>query len=63
MGGKTILLYDLNERENALELAFQPRYGDIVSYRWFGNGFIIAGFSLGYVVIISTRKLRLFEYP
>jgi WD repeat-containing protein 19 len=63
MGGKTILLYDLNERENALELAFQPRYGDIVSYRWFGNGFIIAGFSSGYVVIISTRKLRLFEYP
>uniref|UniRef100_M4B5X6 WDR19 first beta-propeller domain-containing protein n=1 Tax=Hyaloperonospora arabidopsidis (strain Emoy2) TaxID=559515 RepID=M4B5X6_HYAAE len=55
MGGKTILLYDLNERENALELAFQARYGNIVSYQWFGNGYIIAGFSLGYVVIISTH--------
>uniref|UniRef100_K3WN57 WDR19 first beta-propeller domain-containing protein n=1 Tax=Globisporangium ultimum (strain ATCC 200006 / CBS 805.95 / DAOM BR144) TaxID=431595 RepID=K3WN57_GLOUD len=55
MGGKTILLYDLNERENALELAFQSRYGSIVSYQWFGNGYIIAGFSSGYVVIISTH--------
>ncbi|KAH7468615.1 hypothetical protein PRNP1_010065 [Phytophthora ramorum] len=55
MGGKTILLYDLNERENALELAFQARYGNIVSYQWFGNGYIIAGFSSGYVVIISTH--------
>jgi hypothetical protein len=55
MGGKTILLYDLNERENALELAFQTRYGSIVSYQWFGNGYIIAGFSSGYVVIISTH--------
>lgn len=55
MSGKTILLYDLNERENALELAFQPRYGSIVAYQWFGNGFIIAGFSSGYVVIISTH--------
>lgn len=55
MGGKTILLYDLNERENALELAFQARYGSIVSYKWFGNGYIIAGFSSGYVVIISTH--------
>lgn len=55
MSGKTILLYDLNERENALELAFQPRYGNIVAYQWFGNGFIIAGFSSGYVVIISTH--------
>ncbi|TMW66827.1 hypothetical protein Poli38472_011943 [Pythium oligandrum] len=55
MGGKTILLYDLNERENALELAFQARYGSIVAYQWFGNGYIIAGFSSGYVVIISTH--------
>ncbi|OQS03204.1 hypothetical protein THRCLA_04497 [Thraustotheca clavata] len=55
MGGQTILLYDLNERDNALELAFQARYGTIVNYKWFGNGYIIAGFSSGYVVIISTH--------
>jgi WD repeat-containing protein 19 len=38
MEGRTILLYHLNERENALELQFQPRYGAIVAYRWFGDG-------------------------
>ncbi|RHY20642.1 hypothetical protein DYB25_002514, partial [Aphanomyces astaci] len=55
MGRETILLYDLNEKDNALELAFQARYGDIVDYRWFGAGYIVAGFSLGYVVVISTH--------
>ncbi|ETW03884.1 hypothetical protein, variant 1, partial [Aphanomyces invadans] len=55
MGRETILLYDLNEKDNALELAFQARYGDIVDYRWFGAGYIIAGFSVGYVVVISTH--------
>ncbi|OQR83226.1 hypothetical protein ACHHYP_14944 [Achlya hypogyna] len=55
MGGQTILLYDLHEKDNALELAFQARYGTIVNYKWFGNGYIIAGFSSGYVVIISTH--------
>ncbi|KAF0685126.1 Aste57867_22951 [Aphanomyces stellatus] len=59
MGRETILLYDLNEKDNALELAFQARYGDIVDYRWFGQGYIVAGFSLGYVVIISTRGLTI----
>ena len=55
MSGKTILLYDLNERENTVELAFQARYGNIVSYQWFGSRYIVAGFSSGYVVIISTH--------
>eukprot|EP00753_Platysulcus_tardus_P015313 PLAT4961.1.p1 GENE.PLAT4961.1~~PLAT4961.1.p1 ORF type:complete len:517 (-),score=173.66 PLAT4961.1:54-1385(-) len=55
MDGKTILLYNLNERENALELAFQPRYGAIVSYQWFGAGQIMVAFSSGYLVVISTH--------
>lgn len=55
MEGKTILLYDMKERENALELAFQPKYGSIVSHKWFGDGYIMAGFSSGYIVVISTH--------
>jgi len=55
MEEKTILLYSLLERDNSLELAFQPRYGGIVSYQWFGDGSIIAGFSSGHVVVISTH--------
>lgn len=55
MEEKTIFLYDMDQRDNALELAFQERYGKIVSYQWFGNGLIVAGFSLGFVVVISTH--------
>ena len=53
--GKAILLYDLDQRDNAVELVFQERYGDIISYRWCGNGSIIAGFSTGFVVAFSTH--------
>jgi WD repeat-containing protein 19 len=34
MERKTILLYNLSDPENALELAFQSRYGVIVSFKW-----------------------------
>ena len=55
MDGRTILLYNLNECDNALELAFQSRYGLIVSNQWFGDGNIIVSFESGSMVVISTR--------
>eukprot|EP01006_Ploeotia_vitrea_P030251 TRINITY_DN62715_c0_g1_i1.p1 TRINITY_DN62715_c0_g1~~TRINITY_DN62715_c0_g1_i1.p1 ORF type:complete len:1401 (+),score=199.79 TRINITY_DN62715_c0_g1_i1:64-4266(+) len=55
MGGKTLLLYNTTDQDNPIELAFQARYGNIVSYKWFGDGYILIGFSSGYVVIISTH--------
>eukprot|EP00002_Diphylleia_rotans_P001793 TRINITY_DN11025_c0_g1_i1.p1 TRINITY_DN11025_c0_g1~~TRINITY_DN11025_c0_g1_i1.p1 ORF type:complete len:1293 (+),score=269.64 TRINITY_DN11025_c0_g1_i1:166-4044(+) len=54
MGGKTIFLYNINDSDNPIELAFQPRYGNIVSFRWFGEGYIMLGFSAGYLVVISS---------
>ena len=55
MDQKTILLYNLDDPENALELAFQQRYGHIVSFKWFRDGYVMVGFSLGYLVVISTH--------
>ena len=55
MGQKTLFLFNLNEPDNPIELAFQPRYGDIVTYKWFGDGYIMIGFSSGYLVVISTH--------
>jgi hypothetical protein len=55
MDRKTILLYNLDDPENALELAFQQRYGHIVAFKWFRDGYVMVGFSLGYLVVISTR--------
>jgi len=37
MERKTILLYNLDDPENALELAFQARYGAIASFKWFSG--------------------------
>eukprot|EP01064_Diplonema_japonicum_P002002 TRINITY_DN11304_c0_g1_i1.p1 TRINITY_DN11304_c0_g1~~TRINITY_DN11304_c0_g1_i1.p1 ORF type:complete len:1431 (+),score=452.89 TRINITY_DN11304_c0_g1_i1:1321-5613(+) len=56
MGGKTLLLYDTTEAsESPYELAFLPKYGTIMSYRWFGDGYILVGFSSGQVIVISTH--------
>ncbi|KAK3876370.1 hypothetical protein Pcinc_018852 [Petrolisthes cinctipes] len=52
---KTLFLYNLNDPENPIELAFQTRYGNIISYKWFGDGYILLGFSGGFFVVISTH--------
>ncbi|KAL5011631.1 hypothetical protein ScPMuIL_010182 [Solemya velum] len=55
IGKKTLFLYNLNDPENPIELAFQPRYGNVASYKWYGDGYIMIGFSQGYFVVISTH--------
>ena len=55
VGGKTLYLFNLYDPENPIELAFQSRYGSIVAYNWFGDGYILIGFSHGYFVVISTH--------
>jgi WD repeat-containing protein 19 len=56
IANKTLMLNEIDSEENPIELAFQGRYGNIVSYRPYGNGCIMIGFSNGYFVVISTRK-------
>ncbi|XP_053314341.1 WD repeat-containing protein 19 [Spea bombifrons] len=55
VGKKTLFLFNLNDPDNPIELAFQQRYGSIVSHRWYGDGYIMIGFSLGFFVVISTH--------
>lgn len=55
MGKKTLYLYNLLDPDNPIELAFQPHYGAIVKYKWFGDGYILLGFSGGYFIAISTH--------
>ena len=54
MDGRGIMLYQLDDPDNPVQLEFQAKYGDIVSYRWFGEGFMMIGFSEGYLVVVST---------
>ncbi|XP_075423964.1 WD repeat-containing protein 19 isoform X2 [Ascaphus truei] len=55
VGKKTLFLFNLSDPDNPIELAFQQRYGSIVSYRWYGDGYIMIGFSQGFFVVISTH--------
>lgn len=55
VGRQTLFLFNINDPDNPIELAFQQRYGSIVSYKWFGDGYILIGFAQGYFVVISTH--------
>lgn len=35
VGHKTLFLYDTEKPDNPIELAFQQRYGDIMTYKWY----------------------------
>ncbi|CAL8084188.1 unnamed protein product [Calicophoron daubneyi] len=56
VGSKNLYILNLDDMENPIELAFQSRYGDIAAYRWFGDGYIMVGFTAGYFIVVSTHK-------
>ena len=51
---RSILMYRLSQPDSPIELKCQPKYGSIVSYRWYGDGFVLVGFSEGFVVAVSA---------
>ncbi|XP_076236024.1 intraflagellar transport protein Oseg6 isoform X2 [Calliopsis andreniformis] len=51
----TLFLYNILDPENPIELAFQKRYGPIVTYKWYGDGYILVSFENGYFTAISTH--------
>jgi len=55
LGRKTLFLYKLNNPDGPSQLAFQPKYGKIESYCWYGDNYIMLGFSHGHLVAISTH--------
>jgi len=61
MGHQTILMYNMADQDNPVELAFQPKYGEIATYKWFGDGYMMVGFSKGYVIAISTHMKEIGE--
>ncbi|XP_039955569.1 WD repeat-containing protein 19 [Bactrocera tryoni] len=55
IGKRTLFLYYLPEPDAPTELGFQSRYGSLLQHKWFGDGYILLGFSNGHVVAISTH--------
>eukprot|EP00912_Choanoflagellata_sp_UC4_P001161 UC4_evm1s724 len=56
LNNKTLYLHKINSEEPPTELAFQPKYGHIVTHEWFGESYIMIGFSKGYSIVISTLE-------
>jgi len=61
LGETSLLLCNMKEPHKPTELSFQIKYGTIKSYCWFGDGFLVIGFSLGYVVVISSQMREMSE--
>ncbi|KAI8836727.1 hypothetical protein BJ741DRAFT_708422 [Chytriomyces cf. hyalinus JEL632] len=55
LANKTIFFHSVASPDAPIELAFQSKYGSIVAYEWFGEGFIMIGFSSGYFIVVSTN--------
>ncbi|KAI9093093.1 hypothetical protein DFS34DRAFT_717341 [Phlyctochytrium arcticum] len=55
IGQKSLFIHKVNHPESPIELAFQPAYGDIVAYEWFGEGLILVAFATGQLIVISTN--------
>ncbi|XP_015782176.1 WD repeat-containing protein 19-like [Tetranychus urticae] len=52
---KNLFLLRLTDMENPYVMSFQDKYGSIKSYQWFGEGYIVIGFSSGLLVMVSTH--------
>ncbi|ORY49888.1 WD repeat-containing protein 19 [Rhizoclosmatium globosum] len=55
LSNKTIFFHSMANPDAPIELAFQSKYGSIVTYEWFGEGFLMIGFSSGYFIVVSTN--------
>ena len=54
---KTILIYDTKkDGAGQTELMFEDKYGKIIDYQFFGDGYLIVGFSEGYYCHVSTHS-------
>ncbi|KAG7198199.1 hypothetical protein KM043_005609 [Ampulex compressa] len=51
----TLFLYNILDPDNPIELTFLKHYGPIVTYKWYGDGYILVGFEAGYFIALSTH--------
>ncbi len=54
---KSLLIHDITQDGVApLELMFESKYGKIIDYQFYGDGYILVGFSEGYYCSVSTHS-------
>jgi len=52
---KSIFFLDIDNPETSTNVTFGEKYGMIVDYQWFGEGYILIGWSSGHLMVISAR--------
>jgi WD repeat-containing protein 19 len=48
-------MFQFESRKQPLELFFEQKYGKVTDYQLFGDGYLVLGFSEGYISHISTH--------
>jgi WD repeat-containing protein 19 len=51
---KTLLMMDVMSKSPPLELVFESKYGKIIGYSLFGDGYIVLGFTEGKRLMQAT---------
>ena len=59
LNNESFYLWKSSEPEAPSLLEFQPKYGKIVTYEWFGDTLVLLGFQNGYCVVISAKTSNL----
>lgn len=56
IGQRNILLFNLMSSKQPFQLMFEAKYGRIVDYCLFGDGYLVVGFSNGFLSHVSTHQ-------
>ncbi|CAJ0580846.1 unnamed protein product, partial [Mesorhabditis spiculigera] len=56
LGKRILMLVNLSDTDNPINLQFQQKYGDIVSYSWYKLAYMVLGFEKGFIVCISAHQ-------
>ena len=60
---KNILLFNLKSTEQPYQLIFESKYGRIIDFCLLGDGYIVIGFSNGYLSHVSTHSKEMGRFP
>lgn len=53
---RNILLFNVMSTNQPFQLIFEAKYGRIVDYKLFGDGYLVIAFSNGYLSHVSTHQ-------
>lgn len=56
---KNLFLFNINSTKQPYQLIFEDKYGQIVDYCLYGDGYIVVAFYYGYICHVSTHSTEM----